>query len=307
MRILIGVALAAFIIFFLVRCRRSDKASYPRSARGHFQVSFFGHKLRISELARLAEAWGGKVAVNGDLHTVSVAVGEKTLDISALVTDSVEEHARLAARTDMAVQIVDAAWGPLPVNREHVLIIRQMEIPEPAIIYFSNTQGIQQVKDSDELLELEELEMRELLNDYEFAGDDAACVYDRTGVPTTMGGVYMGPKAFLKCLNILVVNRSDRPAPPTPARRIAVSMYTLAEEEAPDVSTALSSGDTVRIVHEPGACDGDVICDRPVQPGENVKIQIALSAPIDTWPGKRLLVLREGHVIAVAVVAKIIE
>jgi hypothetical protein len=45
MKVLISVVLAAFLIF-LVRCWRSDKPSYPRSARGHFQVSFFGHRMK---------------------------------------------------------------------------------------------------------------------------------------------------------------------------------------------------------------------------------------------------------------------
>jgi len=72
-----------------------------------------------------------------------------------------------AAQMDGAVLVVSAADGPMPQTREHVLLARQVNVPH--IVVFLNK--VDQV-DDEELLELVEMEVRELLSDYDFAGDD---------------------------------------------------------------------------------------------------------------------------------------
>jgi elongation factor Tu len=72
-----------------------------------------------------------------------------------------------AAQMDGAVLVVSAADGPMPQTREHVLLARQVNVPH--IVVFLNK--VDQV-DDEELLELVELEVRELLSSYEFPGDD---------------------------------------------------------------------------------------------------------------------------------------
>jgi len=72
-----------------------------------------------------------------------------------------------AAQMDGAVLVVSAADGPMPQTREHVLLARQVNVP--FIVVFLNK--VDQV-DDPELLELVELEVRELLSSYEFPGDD---------------------------------------------------------------------------------------------------------------------------------------
>jgi elongation factor Tu len=72
-----------------------------------------------------------------------------------------------AAQMDGAILVVNAADGPMPQTREHILLARQVGVP--ALVVFMNK--VDQV-DDEELLELVEMEVRELLSSYDFPGDD---------------------------------------------------------------------------------------------------------------------------------------
>ncbi|MDM7851597.1 elongation factor Tu, partial [Pseudochrobactrum kiredjianiae] len=76
-----------------------------------------------------------------------------------------------AAQMDGAILVVNAADGPMPQTREHILLARQVGVP--AIVVFLNK--VDQV-DDEELLELVEMEVRELLSKYDFPGDDIPVV-----------------------------------------------------------------------------------------------------------------------------------
>jgi len=76
-----------------------------------------------------------------------------------------------AAQVDGAILVVSAADGPMPQTREHVLLARQVGVP--AIVVALNKVDM---VDDEELLELVELEVRELLSEYEFPGDDVPVV-----------------------------------------------------------------------------------------------------------------------------------
>jgi elongation factor Tu len=76
-----------------------------------------------------------------------------------------------AAQMDGAILVVSAADGPMPQTREHILLARQVGVP--SLVVFMNKSD--QV-DDEELLELVELEIRELLTEYEFDGDDIPVV-----------------------------------------------------------------------------------------------------------------------------------
>ncbi|MDX1632206.1 MAG: elongation factor Tu [Thermoanaerobaculia bacterium] len=76
-----------------------------------------------------------------------------------------------AAQMDGAILVVSAADGPMPQTREHILLARQVGVP--AIVVFMNKCDM---VDDEELLDLVELEIRELLNEYEFPGDDVPVI-----------------------------------------------------------------------------------------------------------------------------------
>src|SRR6058998_3845823 len=76
-----------------------------------------------------------------------------------------------AAQTDGAILVVSAADGPMPQTREHVLLARQVGVPYIAV--FLNKADM---VDDPELLDLVELEVRELLTSYEYPGDDVPVI-----------------------------------------------------------------------------------------------------------------------------------
>src|SRR5262249_37736145 len=83
-----------------------------------------------------------------------------------------------AAQMDGAILVVSAADGPMPQTREHILLARQVGVP--ALVVFMNKCDM---VDDPELLDLVELEVRELLKSYQFPGDD---------IPVIRGSARMG-------------------------------------------------------------------------------------------------------------------
>ena len=76
-----------------------------------------------------------------------------------------------AAQMDGAILVVSAADGPMPQTREHILLARQVGVPQ-IVVYLNKADMV----DDEELLELVEMEVRELLDEYEFSGDDTPVV-----------------------------------------------------------------------------------------------------------------------------------
>ena len=76
-----------------------------------------------------------------------------------------------AAQMDGAILVVSAADGPMPQTREHIVLSRQVGVPQ-IVVYMNKADMV----DDDELLELVEMEIRELLDIYEFPGDDTPII-----------------------------------------------------------------------------------------------------------------------------------
>ena len=76
-----------------------------------------------------------------------------------------------AAQMDGAILVVSAADGPMPQTREHILLARQVGVPQ-ILVYLNKADMV----DDEELLELVEMEVRELLSDYDFPGDDTPII-----------------------------------------------------------------------------------------------------------------------------------
>ncbi len=76
-----------------------------------------------------------------------------------------------AAQMDGAILVVSAADGPMPQTREHVLLARQVNVPS-MVVFMNKTDQV----DDPELIDLVEMELRDLLNEYEFPGDDTPII-----------------------------------------------------------------------------------------------------------------------------------
>jgi elongation factor Tu len=103
-----------------------------------------------------------------------------------------------AAQMDGAILVVSAADGPMPQTREHILLARQVGVP--AIVVFLNKADM---VDDKELLELVELEVRELLSKYKFPGDDTPIVIGSALKALEGDTSEMGEGAILKLMDAI--------------------------------------------------------------------------------------------------------
>ena len=117
-----------------------------------------------------------------------------------------------AAQMDGAILVVSAPDGPMPQTREHILLARQVEVP--SMVVFLNKVDMM---DDEELLELVELELRELLTDYRFPGDE---------IPIVRGSALLALESTSTDINapeyapILELMRVVDEYIPTPAREV---------------------------------------------------------------------------------------
>ncbi|RIJ15129.1 elongation factor Tu [Henriciella mobilis] len=165
------------------------KAKFERN-KPHVNIGTIGHvdhgktTLTAAITMTLAEVYGGAAKSYADIDnapeekargiTINTAHVEYETDKRHYAhvdcpghADYVKNMITGAAQMDGAILVVNAADGPMPQTREHILLARQVGVP--ALVVFLNK--VDQV-DDEELLELVEMEVRELLSSYDFPGDD---------------------------------------------------------------------------------------------------------------------------------------
>ena len=170
-----------------------SKEKFDRS-KPHVNIGTMGHidhgktTLTAAITKVLAEAGGGDATAFEDIDkapeerergiTIQIAHVEYETENRHYAHVDMPGHADYvknmitgAAQVDGAILVVSAADGPMPQTREHVLLARQVGVP--AIAVFLNK--VDQV-DDEELLDLVEMEVRELLTEYDFPGDDVPVV-----------------------------------------------------------------------------------------------------------------------------------
>ena len=113
-----------------------------------------------------------------------------------------------AAQMDGGILVVSAADGPMPQTREHILLARQVGVP--ALVVFMNK--VDQV-DDEELLELVELEIRELLSSYDFPGDDIPIVKGSALAALEDSNAVIGEQAILELMKAVddYIPQPERP------------------------------------------------------------------------------------------------
>ena len=113
-----------------------------------------------------------------------------------------------AAQMDGAILVCSAADGPMPQTREHILLARQVGVP--ALVVFLNKVDM---VDDAELLELVEMEVRELLSSYQFPGDDIPVIKGSALVTLENGDVALGENAVLELMAAVdaYIPQPDRP------------------------------------------------------------------------------------------------
>ncbi|KAF2551732.1 hypothetical protein F2Q68_00037210 [Brassica cretica] len=240
-----------------------------------------------------------------------------------------------AAQMDGAILVVSGADGPMPQTKEHILLAKQVGVPD--MVVFLNKED--QVDDA-ELLELVELEVRELLSSYEFNGDDIPiisgsallAVETLTENPTrnyTVTGVEMFQKILDEALagdnvGLLLrgIQKADiqrgmvlaKPGSITPHTKFEAIVYVLKKEEGGRHSpffagyrpqfymrTTDVTGKVTKIMNDK---DED---SKMVMPGDRVKIVVELIVPVACEQGMRFAIREGGKTVGAGVIQSIIE
>jgi elongation factor Tu len=239
-----------------------------------------------------------------------------------------------AAQMDGAILVCSAADGPMPQTREHILLSRQVGVPY--IVVFLNKADM---VDDEELIELVEMEVRELLSQYNFPGDDTPIVVgsallavednvEIVGIRATTTTIVTGVEMFRKLLdegrageNVGALLRGTKreeiergqvlakPGSIKPHTKFESEVYVLTKEEG-GRHTPFFKGYRPQFYFRTTDVTGEIQLPEGVEmvmPGDNIKMVVSLIAPIAMEDGLRFAIREGGRTVGAGVVAKIIE
>src|SRR5437667_209996 len=203
-----------------------------------------------------------------------------------------------AAQMDGAILVVAANDGPMPQTREHVLLARQVNVP--FLVVFMNKVDM---VDDPEILDLVELEVRELLKKYQFPGDE---------VPVIRGQAGDNIGALLRGVDKDEVERGQvlaKPASIKPHKNFKAEVYVLTKEEG-GRHTPYFNGYRPQFYFRTTDVTG--VCTLPagvemVMPGDNVTLAIELIQPIAMEKELRFAIREGGRTVGAGVVTEIQE
>lgn len=253
-------------------------------ARAH-DIVFLGDDARLQLLASCNECKGFKLAL---------ATPQKGA--------RAPEVANVCQKARHAVIVVDAASGPLQITREHILIARQAGVPSLSIM-FVNTSRLEGMQDASELIELEEMEVRELMNKYEMGGNRSLVFHDSSTRSTRKlrsNGLGLGP--LLQTVQALP-ERKTRVLETFSGKKFFAYLYLLTPQESKAVRTLGENS------HIGGWINGQsfsayVRSKKPLQPGGNDELAFETEQPIVAPIGSRLLLEKDGNIIAAGVLTR---
>src|SRR5919204_318633 len=224
-----------------------------------------------------------------------------------------------AAQMDGAILVVSAPDGPMPQTREHILLARQVEVP--AIVVYLNKVDLM---DDEELLELVEMELRELLSKYNFPGDEIEIIGFGETRKTVVTGVEMFQKTLpegiagdnVGCL-LRGVERTEvergqvlaRPGSITPHTQFNAEVYVLSKEEG-GRHTPFFNGYRPQFYIRTTDVTGDVALPAGVEmvmPGDNIQMTITLIEPVALEQGLRFAIREGGRTVGAGVISEILE
>ncbi|WP_346839376.1 hypothetical protein [Microbulbifer sp. SAOS-129_SWC] len=249
-------------------------------------IVFLGDKIRV----QLLEQCGTSCSA-GNYNITTPKLDAKASEVASIAKDA--SH---------AVIVVDATQGPLPIAREHVLIARQAGVPSLSIM-FANVSGLKGMADAGKLLELEEVEVREVLNMYEMGGDNAQLFYD-SGIKAlpNISANAIGLKSVLSKIEAIPKRKIFNVKYFT-GKSLNTYVYLLTPQEA-KYTEALSQGSSVSLWVNGQLTKGKV-ASRGLAPGDNGKLKLILDKPVKAAEGSRYLLEKNGKIIAAGAVVSV--
>src|SRR5918998_1050072 len=232
-----------------------------------------------------------------------------------------------AAQMDGAILVVSAADGPMPQTREHILLARQVGVPY-IVVYLNKADMV----DDPELLELVEMEVRELLSEYDFPGDDVPVVVGSAlralegdegelceasvvemfnkSMSEAQAGDNIG--ALLRGIRRDDIERGQVLAAPgsiTPHTRFKAEVYVLSKEEG-GRHTPFFSNYRPQFYFRTTDVTGEIRLEEGVEmvmPGDNTVMNVELISPIAMDEGLNFAIREGGRTVGAGVVTEIVE
>src|SRR3989441_206322 len=208
-----------------------------------------------------------------------------------------------AAQMDGAILVVAATDGPMPQTREHVLLARQVGVPS-IVVALNKVDMV----DDPELLELVELEVRELLSKYQFPGDDLPVVR------VSALGALNGEEKWEKTVTDLMaeVDRGQviaKPGSITPHKKFKGEVYVLSKDEG-GRHTPFFKGYRPQFYFRTTDVTG--VAELPegmemVMPGDNVSLTVELITPVAMDKGLRFAIREGGRTVGAGTVSEVLE
>lgn len=271
-----------------------------------FEVALIGDKSKRSAFQQISTELNASTSQSGGIVRARTADGVTVFS----VTESSENPIAVANQlltADLALLVVDSTQGPLPIVREQLIIARQTRIPAIAV-YFFNTRALQvsAPKDARELLELEEVEMRELMNKYEMGGERAPVLFDGDVGKVSKLPYAKGTPDLRRYLASVQLRR-----PPQPALRSVTEFgcyyYLLSSPEANGHGVTLADRSKVDVWIEGNSTVGTVKSSSLHKPGDNGKFVLRLSLQLKAVEGARVLLVKDGVTVGLGVVTDVLR
>jgi len=222
-----------------------------------------------------------------------------------------------AAQMDGAILVVAATDGPMPQTKEHILLARQVGVPY-IVVFMNKTDQV----DDPELLELVEMEIRDLLNEYEFPGDTTPII--KGSALKALEGVEMFHKSLdaaiagdnagllLRGIQRNEIERGQvlcKPGSITPHTKFVAEVYVLKKEEG-GRHTPFFNGYRPQFYFRTTDITGVIDLEKGVEmvmPGDHVNMTVSLINPIAIEQGLRFAIREGGRTVGSGVVSSIIE
>lgn len=272
------------------------------------EIALIGDPSKYAAFQQLSREFEAKVAETGALRRATSADRSVTITVARQGQDPVATANQLLT-SDVALLVVDATQGALPIVREHVLVARQSNVPLTAV-FFARTRELLGASPGDarELLELEELEMRELLSVYKMGGAQSLFFFDTDVARVNASKTGDGTAALRRFIASKLPSRA--PAEKTqPVREFAGTYYLLTELEGRERNRAVTVTNGTKLDVWIAGSSSVAVARTTArhEPGDAPGFALRMQTPIDAAEGMRLMLLRDGMVVGVGVVAKIVR
>jgi len=254
--------------------------SLPASSEEAIDVLLLGSDVRIAVLQRC-----GLLCIVGDKTVSTVSLGSSPFNVGVR-----------AQRAKYAVIVINAPDGPMPLDREHILLAQAAGVPYASIL-LANVDLV----DDGELLELIEMESRELLSKYDYPGDDAIFFYDAK--PPGLERPVQNTKGLAGAITTfeIVPDRPDHGLPLITGQKITITIRS--DRDTPE-EVALSQGSPVTVGVNGHVLHGSV--SLPIAQTDDAReVSIQLREPVSVPVGAPVF-LQAGDILADGVVREII-